>query len=199
MSFFSPPSPLPNPAAAEFSTPGREAKPKAFLEGHLADPLPASAVGSSRHHDSSYAKPKRERIPNACACHWKSSRGGPSQRIQWTRVRCANSCRSAGGRGSHTSSGWPILLRDLAVVARAVLWGALGRPDGFGSLQAVPFAAAAAPAAGQGIGAAVHHHRVHPVGHGEGFQVALDGDGQGQLVDEVHRGAGHDGSAAQVL
>lgn len=39
MSFFSP-SPLPNPAAAEFSTPGQEAKPKAFLEGHLADPLP---------------------------------------------------------------------------------------------------------------------------------------------------------------
>lgn len=64
MSFFSP-SPLPNPAAAEFSTPGQEAKPKAFLEGHLADPLPASAAGSSRHHASSYAKPKREHIPNA--------------------------------------------------------------------------------------------------------------------------------------
>lgn len=45
----------------------------------------------------------------------------------------------------------------------------------------------------------MHHHRVHPVGHGEGFQVALDGDGQGELVDEVHWGAGHDGSAAQVL
>lgn len=39
MSFFFP-SPLPNPAAAEFSTPGREAKPKAFLEGHLADLSP---------------------------------------------------------------------------------------------------------------------------------------------------------------
>lgn len=45
----------------------------------------------------------------------------------------------------------------------------------------------------------MHHHRVHPVGHGEGFQVALDGDGQRQLVDEVHGGAGNDGSAAQVL
>lgn len=39
MSFFSP-SPLPNPAAAEFSTPGQEAKPKAFLEGHLAESSP---------------------------------------------------------------------------------------------------------------------------------------------------------------
>jgi len=45
----------------------------------------------------------------------------------------------------------------------------------------------------------VHHHCVHPVGHGEGFQVTLDGDGQRQLVDEVHGGAGNDGSAAQVL
>lgn len=45
----------------------------------------------------------------------------------------------------------------------------------------------------------MHHHCVHPVGHGEGFQVTLDGDGQRQLVDEVHGGAGNDGSAAQVL
>lgn len=45
----------------------------------------------------------------------------------------------------------------------------------------------------------MHHHRVHPVRHREGFQVTLDGDGQRQLVDEVDWGAGHDGSAAQVL
>lgn len=45
----------------------------------------------------------------------------------------------------------------------------------------------------------MHHHRVHPVGHREGFQVTLDGDGQRQLVDEVDWGAGNDGSAAQVL
>lgn len=103
------------------------------------------------------------------------------------------------GADTFEAHGASVLLRDLAVVARAVLWGALGRPNRLGSLQAVAFAAAAAAAAGQGVRAAVHHHRVHPVGHGEGFQVALDGDGQRQLVDEVHRGAGNDGSAAQVL
>lgn len=95
--------------------------------------------------------------------------------------------------------GASVLLRDLAVVARAVLWGALGWTNGFGSLQAVTFAAAPTPAAGQGIRPAVHHHRVHPVGHREGFQVTLDGDRQRQLVDEVDWGARNDGSAAQVL
>lgn len=68
MSFFppSPPSPLPNPAAAEFSTPGPRGKAQSILGGSLGkSPLPASAARSSRHH-ASYAKPKRERIPNAC-------------------------------------------------------------------------------------------------------------------------------------
>ena len=45
----------------------------------------------------------------------------------------------------------------------------------------------------------MHHHGVHAVRHGEGLEVALDGHGQGKLVDQVDRGAGHDGTAAQVL
>lgn len=45
----------------------------------------------------------------------------------------------------------------------------------------------------------MHHDGVHAVGHGEGLEVGLDGDGQRQLVDEVDRRARHNGSAAQVL
>lgn len=45
----------------------------------------------------------------------------------------------------------------------------------------------------------MHHDSVHAVGHGEGLEVALDGDGQWELVDEVDRGAGDDGTAAEVL
>lgn len=45
----------------------------------------------------------------------------------------------------------------------------------------------------------MHHDGVHPVGHGEGLQVGLDGDGQRQFIDEVHRSTGHDGPTAQVL
>lgn len=88
-------------------------------------------------------------------------------------------------------------LGDLAVVASAVLRRALRRPDGLGSLQAVSLGAAGR--VGQRVGASVHHDGVHAVGHGEGLQVGLDGDGQRQLVDEVDRRARHDGSAAQVL
>lgn len=36
-------------------------------------------------------------------------------------------------------------------------------------------------------------------GHGVGLEAGLQGDGQGQLLDAVHGGAGHDGSAAQLL
>lgn len=45
----------------------------------------------------------------------------------------------------------------------------------------------------------MHHDGVHPVGHGEGLQVALDGNGEGQFVDQVHRRARDDGATAQVL
>lgn len=90
-------------------------------------------------------------------------------------------------------------LRDLAVVPRAVLRWALWRADGLGALQAVAFAAAAPSAARQGVRAAVHHHSVHAVGHGEGFQVALDGDGKRQLIDQVDRRAGNDGPTTEVL
>lgn len=88
-------------------------------------------------------------------------------------------------------------LGDLAVVAGAVLRRALRRADGLGALQAVPLGAALR--VGQRVGASVHHDGVHAVGHREGLEVRLDGDGQRQLVDEVHRRARHDGPAAEVL
>lgn len=95
--------------------------------------------------------------------------------------------------------GVPPPLRDLAVVPRAVLRRALWRADGLGALQAVAFAAAAPSAARQGVGTAVHHDGVHAVGHGEGFQVALDGDRERQLIDQVDRRAGDDGPTTEVL
>lgn len=45
----------------------------------------------------------------------------------------------------------------------------------------------------------MHHHGVHAVGHRERLQVRFDGNRKRQLVDEVHWGAGDDGTAAQVL
>lgn len=45
----------------------------------------------------------------------------------------------------------------------------------------------------------MHHHGIHAIGHREGLEVALDGDRQWELVDEVHGSAGDDGTAAEVL
>lgn len=45
----------------------------------------------------------------------------------------------------------------------------------------------------------MHHHGIHAIGHREGLEVALDGDRQWELVDEVHGSAGDDGAAAEVL
>lgn len=88
-------------------------------------------------------------------------------------------------------------LGDFTVVAGAVLRRALWWTDGLGALQAVTFGAAGRIS--QRVGASVHHDGVHAVGHGERFQVGLDGDRQRQLVNEVDRGARHNGSAAEVL
>jgi hypothetical protein len=45
----------------------------------------------------------------------------------------------------------------------------------------------------------MHHDSIHAVGHGEGLEVALDGDWQWKLVDEMHWCAGDNGTAAEVL
>lgn len=45
----------------------------------------------------------------------------------------------------------------------------------------------------------MHHDCVHAVGHGERLEVGLDGHGEGQFVNKVHRCAGDDGAAAQIL
>ena len=80
----------------------------------------------------------------------------------------------------------------------------MGGLEGLGALQAVALttaatAAAARLAGGDGVGASMHHDGVHAVGHGEGAQVGLDGHREGQLVDEVDRGAGDYGATAEVL
>ena len=45
----------------------------------------------------------------------------------------------------------------------------------------------------------MHHDRVHSVGHGERLKVGLDSHREGQLVNQVHRRAGHYGTAAKIL
>ncbi len=45
----------------------------------------------------------------------------------------------------------------------------------------------------------MHHDGVHAVGHRERLEVGLDGHRKGQFVNEVHRCAGDDGAAAQIL
>lgn len=86
---------------------------------------------------------------------------------------------------------------------RRALWGTLWRPEGLWAFQAVGFASAPATAwgrtVGHWVGASVHHDCVHAVGHGERLEVGLDGHREGQFVDKVHRCAGDDGTAAQIL
>lgn len=132
----------------------------------------------------------RDHQPTRCVPH-ASQEGLCSQSPQHT------------ARGPEPARSIPRLtlprLGDLAVAARAVLGGALGRPDGLGPFEAVALAAAAPGPTGQRVGAPVHHDGVHAIGHREGLEVALDGDGQRELVDEVHGGARNDGPAAEVL
>lgn len=45
----------------------------------------------------------------------------------------------------------------------------------------------------------MHHDCIHAVGHGERLEVRLDGHGEGQLINEVHRRAGDNGTAAKIL
>lgn len=84
---------------------------------------------------------------------------------------------------------------------RRVLWRTLRRPEGHRAFETAGFASAAARsrAVDHKVRASVHHHGVHAVGHRERLQVRFDGDGKRKLVDEVHRCAGDDGTAAQVL
>lgn len=73
---------------------------------------------------------------------------------------------------------------------------ALGRAGGLDFAEAAPLVAGAS---GEGVGAAVHHPGVQAIGHGERLEVASQGHGEWELVHQVHRRAGHHGSAAQVL
>lgn len=45
----------------------------------------------------------------------------------------------------------------------------------------------------------MHHDCIHAIGHRERFEVGLDSHRERQFVDEVHRRAGDDGAAAQIL
>ena len=89
-------------------------------------------------------------------------------------------------------------LGDVTVTFAATsLGGARRRFKGLGAFETVSLAAAAVVAAhaaarrigGHGVGASMHHDSIHSVGHGEGFEVGLDGHGERQLVNEVDGGA----------
>ena len=86
--------------------------------------------------------------------------------------------------------------RDFAVVPGAASGGALGEVGALGFSEAGPLVAGAG---GEGAGPAVRHPGAQAGGHREGLEVALDGDRQWELVDEVHGGARNDGPAAEVL
>lgn len=45
----------------------------------------------------------------------------------------------------------------------------------------------------------MHHDCIHAIGHGERLEVGLDGHREGKFVNEVHRCAGDDRTAAQIL
>ena len=45
----------------------------------------------------------------------------------------------------------------------------------------------------------MHHDCIHAVGHGERLEVGLDGNRERQFVNEVHRCAGDNRTAAQIL
>lgn len=52
---------------------------------------------------------------------------------------------------------------------------------------------------GDGVGASMHHAGVEAVGHGEGLQVRLQSQREGEFIDQVDWSAGDDGATAQVL
>ncbi len=45
----------------------------------------------------------------------------------------------------------------------------------------------------------MHHDGIHAIGHRERLEVGLDGHREGQFINKVHRRAGDDGTAAQIL
>lgn len=106
---------------------------------------------------------------------------------------------SRGAAGVPRSLQWvprSRLLGDFAAAPGTALGWALGQPRGLAFAQAAPLVQRAS---GDGVGAAVHHPGVQAVGHGEGLEVAPQGQGQRELVHQVHGGAGHHRPAAQVL
>lgn len=50
-----------------------------------------------------------------------------------------------------------------------------------------------------GVGASVHHAGVEAVGHGEGLEVRLESQREGELIHQVDRSAGDDGATAEIL
>lgn len=95
--------------------------------------------------------------------------------------------------------GWRRVLApsgDFTAVPGAALGWALG---GAGGLHLSEAASLVGGAGGERVGAAVHHPGIQATGHGEGFEVAPQGHGQREPVDQVHGRAGHHGSAAEVL
>lgn len=98
------------------------------------------------------------------------------------------------------------MLGYLAAVAGAALCGRraeLRRAGTFFIFQQLPSGPLGGDVGGvgggDGVGASVHHAGIEAIGHGERLEVGLEGQGERKLVNQVDRGARHDGTTAQVL
>lgn len=97
-----------------------------------------------------------------------------------------------------------LLLRYFAAVSAALCSRAEGRrPDQFGFFQQRPSGplcgAVVGGTGGDGVGASVHHTGVESIGHGEGLQVGLESQREGEFIHQVDWGAGDNGATAEVL
>lgn len=100
------------------------------------------------------------------------------------------------------------MLGDLAAVASAALFGHRAerrRTEEFFLFQQLASGplggnvGGVGSSGGDGVGPSVHHAGIEAVGHGERLEVGLESQGERKLVNKVDRGAGHDGTTAQVL
>lgn len=96
------------------------------------------------------------------------------------------------------------LLGYLTAVPAALCRRAQRRPDQLGFFQQRPSGplgggVVSGGVGGDRVGASVHHASVEAVGHGEGLQVGLQSQREGELINQVDRSARDDGATAEVL
>ena len=118
------------------------------------------------------------------------------------------SLASRKARGGVFTDPTPSLCIQLLGYFAAVSAGLRGRaegwrPDQFGFFQqgpSVPLGGAVVGGiGGDRVGASVHHTGVESVGHGEGLEVGLESQREGEFIDQVDGGTGDNGATAEVL